>query len=77
MYEINDVSKYSLESIKEYIDQNSEFDLLAMLCEINEIDEEEVIKIPLEIACNDNIVDKDIEFFIEKLIKSMEKGLSH
>lgn len=74
LYEINDVSKYSLESIKEYIDQNDEFDLLDMLCKVNGIDEEEVVKIPLEIVCNDTMVGEDIEIFIKSIIKSMEKS---
>lgn len=74
LYEINDVSKYSLESIKQYIEQNEKFDLLDMICEVNGIDEEEIVKIPLEIVCNDNIVGKDIETFIKYMIKSMEKS---
>ena len=51
LYEINDVSKYSLESIKQYIEQNEKFDLLDMICEVNGIDEEEIVKIPLESRC--------------------------
>ena len=74
LYEIKDVSKYSLESIKQYIEQNEKFDLLDMICEVNGIDEEEIVKIPLEIVCNDNIVGKDIETFIKYTIKSMEKS---
>lgn len=74
LYVINDVKKYSLESIKQYIEQNEKFDLLDMICEVNGIDEEEIVKIPLEIVCNDNIVGKDIETFIKYMIKSMEKS---
>lgn len=74
LYVINDVKKYSLESVKQYFEKNKQYDLLHMICEVTGIAKGDVVKVPLEIVCDDNMVSKDIEKFIEKLIDNMAKG---
>lgn len=74
LYVINDVKKYSLKSVKQYIEKYEQYDLSHMICEVTGIAERDVVKVPLEIVCDDNMVSKDIEKFIVKLIDSMARS---